>query len=172
MPKQFTGFLRDCSHSMAKSTAIRDQADQASPCSVKPAWFYCSCMVILHHVSPQFNPRRIWLWTALDLERLRYQTVPSGFQHRPAHNLGQCMCNSTCVCNIERLGRNKRLRKDGEFSAQSLTSHPSCHRREITCSRALDTAVAAEDNALNQLFTPIEGINYQVAGKQNSTLYS
>lgn len=29
-----------------------------------------------------------------------------------------------------------------------------------------------EDNALNQLFTPIEGINYQVAGKQNSVLYS
>lgn len=30
----------------------------------------------------------------------------------------------------------------------------------------------AEDNALNQLFTPIEGINYEVAGKQNGVLYS
>lgn len=137
---------------------------------VKPTWFYCSCsclcMVILHHVSPQFNPQRISLWTALDLETLHYSLHP-GFQHRRAHNLGQCICNSTraCVCNIEWLGWNKRLHKDGEFSAQSLTSHPSCHRREITCSRALDTAVVAEDNALNQLFTPIEGINYQEAGK-------
>lgn len=50
--------------------------------------------------------------------------------------------------------------------------HPSCHRRAITCGWALDTAVEPEDNALNQLFCPIGGINYQGLGTQNSTLYS
>lgn len=162
---------------MAKSTAIGDLAE---PLPDFNKWnllgfslvVVCLCMLNLHNVS---NPQRIWLCTANDLERVHYETVPSALQNRPAHNLGNWSVyafESMCVCNLERLGWNKRLHKVGGFSAQSLTSHPSSHRREITCSRALDTAVVPEDNALNQLFTPIEGINYQLAGKQNRVLYS
>lgn len=100
--------------------------------------------------------------------RVDYQTVPPALQNRPTPNLGHWL---VYVC-MSGWAEIKKLHKDGGFSGQSLTSHSSCHRREITCSRALDTAVVPEDNALNQLFTPIEGINYQVAGKQKSALYS
>ncbi len=130
----------------------------------------------LQRVSPCHHPQRVCSGKAKDLQRVvDDQIFPSALQHRPNHNLGHWpvyVCDCMCVSNVKWLGWNKRLLKDGGFSAQSLTSHPSCHRREITCSRYLDSAVVPEDNALNQLFTPIEGINYQVAGKQKSALYS
>lgn len=72
----------------------------------------------------------------------------------PSHNVGRRPVWTKCGAEI------KILFKVGGCSAQSQTSHSSCHRKEIVSNQALDTALVLEDNVLKQPFPPVEGINY------------